>query len=381
MDNNDKPIRVLHSVGVMNRGGAENLIMNIYRNIDRSKVQFDFLTHHNIQGAFDDEIRSLGGKIYTVPYGVKSLHFRYINSLNNFFKEHKEYNIVHSHMSDASGLIARVAKKNGVKVRIAHSHIANPKHSFLQKLYLQGYSKKLIPNNCNVYLACSKEAGKYLFSDKRIIDKFKVIKNSIDIDKYLPNEEIRRRVRKELDVENDFVVGHVGRFQKQKNHSFLIDIFYELLKVKPNAKLILVGGGALGEEGSKGEISNKIKEMGLSSRVIFLGVRDDVDKLMKAFDIFVFPSLYEGLPLTLVEAQTTGVGCVISDVITKEVEFNMGKLEFVSLNNTDEWVERIITLGSKRIIEVDKCRNYVENNGYDIKKTAKYLEEFYIQNN
>lgn len=378
---NNKPIRVLHSVGVMNRGGAETLIMNIYRNIDRSKVQFDFLTHHNIEGAYDKEIRSLGGRIYNVPYGVRTLHFGYVHALNKFFNEHKEYNVVHSHMSDASGIIAEVARKNNVKTRIAHSHIANPKHSFLQKIYLQGYAKSLIPNNCNYYFACSKEAGRYLFSNKRIINKFEVIKNSIDIDKYLPNYEVRSEVRKKLNIENDFVLGHVGRFQEQKNHLFLIDIFYEVLKRKPNAKLLLVGGGALGDEGTKNKVKERIREKRIVDKVVFLGVRSDVNRLMQAFDVFVFPSLYEGLPLTLIEAQTVGIGCAISDTITKDVDLGLGNLEFISLDNINEWVEKIITLEKKRVINKEKCRKTVENNGYDIKKVAKYLEEFYIKNN
>lgn len=373
-----EPIRILHVVGLMNRGGAETLIMNLYRNIDRSKIQFDFLTHHSCKGAYDDEIKELGGRIYNVPYGIKTFHFGYIKSLNEFFKSHKEYKIVHSHMINTSGIICKVAKSNGVQVRIAHSHIAAPKHSLLQLVYFRWYAKNLIPKYCNNFFACSEKAADYLYPKYILKDNLKILKNSVDIDKFLPDAEKKKKVRHSLNIDNKLVLGHVGRFETQKNHSFLIDVFARLKTEIPNSILLLVGGGALGNEGLKPEIEEKVRQLKLEEDVKFLGVRSDINEIMNAMDIFVFPSLYEGLPVTLVEAQATGLPCLIADTITKEIDLENSRVEFLPLNNVNIWVDRIKEMKNIKKTTIESCKESIVSNGYDIKRTSKLIEEFYL---
>ncbi|MTP79574.1 glycosyltransferase [Turicibacter sanguinis] len=377
--NEVKAIRVLHCVGVMNRGGAETLIMNIYRNIDRKKVQFDFLVHHQIPGAYDDEIRALGGNIYYVPYGIKSLHFRYIEALKKCFKNHKEISVVHSHMSDASGIICSIAKKAGIPVRIAHSHIANPNHNLIQKIYLGGYSRTKISESCTHYFSCSKGAGEYLFN-KSINDMhLKIIKNGIDIKAFLPDKEIGEKIKSELDITNKIVFGHVGRFEKQKNHLFLLEVFSEIYKKNPNTVLLLVGGSALDNDVNKKKIEMRIIELGIVDGVKLLGVREDVNYILKAVDLIIFPSLYEGLPLTLIESQVSGVKCLVADTITKEVDLGIGGIEFLPLNNQRAWIDKVEELlNSIHSPSKEFIREKVIESGYDIIQTAKWLECFYI---
>ena len=372
-------IRVLHVVGVMNRGGVETLIMNLYRKIDREKIQFDFLTHHDVEGAYDNEIKSLGGRIYTVPYGIKTLHFRYIKALRRFFKEHTEYKIIHSHMSDAAGIIAKVGKEFNIPVRIAHSHISNPNHSVFQKIYLQGYSRRLINSNCTHCFACSDEAGKYLFKNRIVNRDYSIIKNAIDLEKFYPNKD---KKEDKLFLTNDLdkvLIGHVGRFEKQKNHEFLIDIFFEFNKIVPNSELFLIGGGALGDEGTKTMIEKKVFNLGLTNKVKFLGVRNDVDKIMKALDLFVFPSLYEGLPLTLVEAESTGVSCIVSDTITKEIDLGLKNFKFANINDIEDWIKKMLQLLSINDIDRKECNTTVKNAGYDINDLVDKLQSFYLK--
>jgi len=305
------PIRVLHAVVNMNRGGAETLIMNLYRNIDLSKIQFDFLTSK--EGVFDQEIIEMGGRIHRIPYITDGGHKNYIRHLDQFFKENAHYNIVHSHMDKMSGFVLRAAKKAGVPTRIAHSHNTQSEGGLAAKIY-KSYAGSQIPKVSTHYLACSNVAAKWLF--KRKASSSTLLKNGIDINKFSFSKAIRDQMRDDLGIETgELVVGHIGRFNHQKNHSFLIDIFKELLRTVPNAVLILAGDGPL-----RSVIEEKVKHLNLENKVQFLGIRSDVEFLLQAFDVFVFPSLHEGLPITLIEAQASGLPCVISDVISGEVD-------------------------------------------------------------
>lgn len=365
----DKPIRILQITGGMDMGGIENFIMNIYRNIDRTKVQFDFLIHQEKKQIFEDEILSLGGKIYRISSFGKVGHFGYLKALHKFFIEHLEYKIVHSHYNAVSGIILKEAKKCKVKKTISHSHIAYPKYRFFEKIY-KNYSKSFIKKNADIKFACSKLAGEWLYKKN---SNFKVINNGIEPLKYKYNLDKRIEKRKELVLDKrDIVVGHVGRLDKQKNHKFLIEIFSELVKINNNYKLILIGTGELEKE-----IKEQIKNLNLEDNVRLLGVRKDVNKLLQAFDIFLFPSLYEGLPVTLVEAQGAGLKCFISDSVTKEIDLECGLTEFISLEKSPkEWAEI-----------VDKNREYerkdtveaLRSHGYDMTQNAKELENLYIK--
>ncbi|MFJ5621687.1 glycosyltransferase family 1 protein [Peribacillus loiseleuriae] len=364
------PKRVLHTVGIMNRGGLENLIMSIYRNIDRSHLQFDFLVHKEDQGAFDNEIINLGGKIHRIPYVTKIGHFGYIEALKNFFVAHPEYQIVHSHMNAMSGLILKSAKREGVPIRIAHSHSAKYGTLITEKVYKKIVSLS-IPLVATHFFSCSQLAGSSLFGGNVAKSKMIIIKNGVDLKKFVFKKEIRNKVRRELGIsEKSYVVGHVGRFQQMKNHNFLVTVFAEYHKENPNSILILVGDGDL-----RKTVEQKVRELNLNKVVHFLGIRDDIHELMQAFDVFLFPSLYEGLPVTLIEAQAIGIKCIISDGITREVDLGVGLVKFISLNESlSTWVEEL----SKRIY-LNNSHEKIIRNGYDIRNTSNWLESFYTK--
>ena len=288
-----EPIRVLQVVTHMNRGGLETMLMNYYRNIDRNKVQFDFLTHRpeNEKKDYDDEIRGLGGKIYHMPV-LNPFSPSYMKSLDRFFKEHKEYKIVHSHLDCLSAYPLKAAKKNGVPVRIAHAHTTLVDTNL--KKYIKLFSKKKISKYATNLFACGQRAGKWMFEGQ----PFQIMNNAIDTKKYLFCLETREKIRKEFHIsEDEYVIGHVGNFTLPKNHTFIINLFYEICKKNKKVKLILVGGG---NDGS--QYKEKAEKLKIADKIIFTGVRNDVPDLMQAFDVFLFPSIYEGLPVTLVEA-------------------------------------------------------------------------------
>lgn len=362
------PLRVLHAVVNMNRGGAETLIMNLYRNIDRRRVQFDFLTCK--EGEFDDEIRRLGGKIHRIPYVSEVGHFKYVNGLNHFFEENSQYQIIHSHMDKMSGITLRAAKQAGIPIRISHSHNTESEGGIAVRVY-KWLAGKAIHSSATNFFACSEDAAKWLFANN--YGSSTILKNGIDVEKFLFSLDVRKQVREELKIdENACVFGHVGRFAYQKNHSFLLDVFKELSKELNNPKLILVGDGQL-----RTEMENKVKTLKLDKNVIFTGVRKDIHRMLQAFDYFVFPSLHEGLPVSLIEAQGAGLPCLISDHISQEVDMGLGLVHFLPLKDKHSWVRKVKELNENkksRLIEVDK----IAESGYEIKSTADYIEDYYL---
>lgn len=364
-----QPIRILHIVGVMDQGGIETLLMNLYRNIDRSVIQFDFLAHSTKKGFFDDEIRSLGGKIYSVvnPLNLKGI-FKYNKMLTHFFTEHPEFTIVHSHMNTFSGIILSIAKKSGVKIRIAHSHTTIAASSI--KTPLWKFSRLFGHNAITHYFACSADAAKWSFG--KHADKAVIFKNAIDLEKYRFSKNTRESYRDKLNLSGKYVIGHVGRFNQIKNHSFLIDIFAKLKEKKENAILLLAGDGPL-----MSEMQKKANALGFDDSVIFLGNRDDVEKILCAMDIFVFPSTNEGLGIVAIEAQTSGLNCLVSDALPPEVKVTE-LLEYAVLGNgADDWASRI----QECQIPEDRDETYLEvkKQGYDIKESAEWLKDFYIR--
>ncbi|WP_064091693.1 glycosyltransferase family 1 protein [Rossellomorea aquimaris] len=361
------PLRVLHVVVNMNRGGAETLIMNLYRNIDRTKVQFDFLTCK--EGVFDSEILEMGGKIHLIPYVTEVGHFGYVKELDRFFEEHS-YKIVHSHLDRMSGLVLRAAKKAGVSVRIAHSHNTQSEGGIGAKTY-KWLVGQYINWNATHMFACSKAAAQWLFGNQA--HKAFLLKNGIECDKFQFSFYIRNQARAELQLNDEtFVLGHVGRFCHQKNHMFLLETFAEIQKTIPNAKLILVGDGPL-----RKEITEKINNLELEQHVMLLGVREDIPSLLQAFDVFVFPSFHEGLPVTLIEAQGAGLPCLISDRVTKEVDMESQLAHFLPIENQGIWVKQIL---KKRTVPLNRKRSEgtLALKGYDIRKTAEDTEKSYL---
>ena len=365
----EEPIRVAHIIGKWLGGGVEAVVMNYYRHIDRTKIQFDFLCDEDSTNIPYEEIEQLGGRVILIPPYQKI--FKYQKELIRIFKENN-YKIVHSHINTLSVFPLRAAKKAGVKVRIAHSHSTTNKKEWkknLLKQVLRPFSKVYATDN----MCCSELAGRWLFGDKAYDSgKVYLLNNAIDLDKFKYNESLRKEKRKELGISDDIlVIGHIGRFVAQKNHTFLIDIFNELHKKNNNSILLLAGQGPLMEE-----IKNKVKELKLNDSVRFLGQRNDVNELYQAFDVFCLPSLYEGLPVVGVEAQSSGLLCILSDAMTKETKV-LDITKFMSLNNIPEdWADSILD-DVKRYKRIDTSKEMTSKN-FNIKEEAKKLEKYYL---
>lgn len=364
-----KPIRILQIVAKMDMGGLENFLMNIYRNINKSLIQFDFIVNDDDKNYFEDEIYKMGGKIFKIPSIRKSGHFKYFRSLRKIFKK-EQYKIVHSHYNAVSGFILKEAKICKIKNRIAHSHTAPGvefKYKGIMGLYKK-YSKSLINKNVTERFACSKLAGEWLFEG----EKFKIINNGIVAKDYKYNSEKRKKIRKELKIsEEEIVIGHVGRVDREKNQEFILDIFFKLIEINKNYKLFLIGEGVL-----RKKLEKKVKDLNVEEQVHFLGVRNDVKDLLQAFDLFIFPSLVEGLPVTLVEAQAAGLKCFISDSITKEVDLGCDLLNFISLEKSAEEWARFIDNNKK--YERKNMFKIIQESGYDMEKNIKEIEKMYL---
>ncbi len=358
-------IRVLQVVNDMHRAGLETMLMNYFKNIDRSKIQFDFLTHRPEKNDYDDEIISLGGKIYYAPRLYPQNYPVYFKWMKKFWAEHPEYKIVHSHIDSMSYLVLLTAKKAGVPVRIAHSHNTSIDRDF--KYALKQFFRYRITSAANYYLACGKEAGRFLFGNKA----FQVISNAVNAEQFYFDSTVRNTKRKELSIDDQIVVGHVGRLSYQKNHKYLLKIFAEIEKQKKKSVLLLVGTGE-----KEQEIRKQAKQLSIEEKVIFLGNRSDVHQLYQAMDVLVLPSFFEGIPVVGVEAQFADLPCIFSDKVPKEVAFNK-KTQFLSLRDTPEsWAVRIIE-SSRRNRSSD--RNDIVNSHYNIKTAYKMLEDYYFE--
>lgn len=358
-------IRVLQVVNNMHRAGLETMLMNYYRNIDRTKIQFDFLTHRPEKGDYDDEIISMGGKVYYAPRLYPQNYLQYFKWMKKFFNEHPEYKIVHSHIDTMSAFPLLAAKLNNIPIRIAHSHTSKLDRDL--KFPIKYLAKLIVPYVANHYFSCGEVAGKFLYGNK----KFEIIRNAIDLEKYKFNNKVREKKRKELKLNNEFVIGHVGRYCYIKNQSFIIDIFNEILKERPNSKLLLIGSGPDEEL-----LRQKVNKLNLNNNVIFLINRSDVDELYQVMDAFVMPSLFEGVPLVAVEAQANGLKCFLSDKISEEV-FLTKNIEKISLGQKDEeWKEKILNSEYERQEEIPE---ELFQRGYDIKRSMQELIKKYIE--
>lgn len=362
-------IKVLQVIGSLNNGGSQAMIMNIYRNIDRSKIQFDFIIDRSDEQFFSDEIKKLGGKIYVMPIFNLNNLFEFKKAWHKFFKEHPEYKIIHGHVRSTASIYLKIAKEYGVTT-IAHSHSTSSGTGF--SAIVKNILQYQIRYTADYLIACSKSAGVWLFGEKACKrDNYFVLNNAIDTKKYIYNEKVRNEKREELGIADKFVIGHVGRFNTPKNHKFLIDIFKEVHNRNNNAVLMLVGDGEL-----RHSIEKKVNDLGLINNVIFTGVRADISELLQVMDVFVFPSLYEGLPVTLVEAQAAGLPCVVSDTITNEI-YITPYIHSLSLSYiAGEWADIILT--NERVSRTD-TKHYIKEAGFDICDTVKKLSTFYFE--
>ena len=344
----------------MGNGGIENFVMNYYRNIDRSQVQFDFLVSVSEKGYFDDVIQTLGGIVHHA-YPLKKNPIKNYKSIAAIIRDN-HYQIVHRHTGSAFGYYElHAAKKGGAQHLILHAH--NPDAG---KKWLHYFCKVFLSLKCE-RLACSKTAGEFLFGK----NKFDVIPNAINCEKYRFDDNERIKMRKELGVENQLVIGHIGRFEYQKNHQKLLSIFSEVLKINPNAALICVGDGYL-----KAGIIEDAKEKGILQNIHFLGVRNDVEKIIQAFDLFCLPSHYEGFGIVLIETQVNGLSCLVSaDAIPQATNLS-GNVYFKELNDSDEeWANELLALSTERDIT---AIDIIQAKGFDIITASSKLENYYI---
>lgn len=363
-----KPIRVLQVVTTMERAGLETMLMNYYRHIDRTKVQFDFLKHRDGVHAYDEEIKALGGKIYTVPAFNPLNTNGYFNALDVFFREHNEYRIVHSHLDCLSAVPLRYAKRYGVPTRIAHSHVS--KMTFDLKYPVRAFYRVQIPSVATDMFACSDTAGKWMFGDR----PFRVISNAIDSAAFCYDTDRADHLRKENNLDGKFVVVHIGRFDPVKNHSFLLDVFREIANQNDNCILLLAGVGT-----TMDEMKRKVEAYGLKDKVRFLGSVDNVPDLLQMSDAFVFPSKYEGLGISLIEAQAAGLPCFASKGCVPVDADVTDDVQFLSLENgAKAWADRILE-ERKRTRQRKSNIQALLDSGYDISVEAEKLQEFYIQ--
>jgi len=360
-------LRVLHYVGKMDRGGMETLIMNIYRNIDRSKIQFDFAIHGDRNGDFEDEILELGGKFYRFPIMRKNpITYRY--AWRKFWKEHANvYTAFHFHTNSLANIIAfEEAFRSGVRMRIVHSHSSSSNKGKLQStnIFLHKLHRNRIKRIATNLFACSNEASQWLFGGNKLGDKrVLLLKNGVDVNRFKFNQAIRDQMRLNLGLQEKKVIGHIGSFINVKNHEFLLDIIDNAHKKNPNIRAIFIGDGLL-----RTHLTTIVKSRKLESIVQFLGVRKDVSNLLSAMDLFIFPSLYEGLPVSLVEVQANGLPALVSDSITNNVKIN-NNIEYISLHKgTEYWSQRALIR-----LESDKHSTDVQSlieAGFDISDTV-----------
>ena len=362
------PIRVLHCVAGLAHGGYESLIMNLYRCIDRQLVQFDFLS--SFPGVYEEEIRQLGGVIHSIPFITQKGPFSYTHGLNWVLTANPQYPIVHSHMDKFSGLVMRQAHRAGIPVRIAHSHNTQNEGGLLFHLVKNYYGSMVLPHATHL-MACSKAAADWMFGSAS--DKAFLIHNGIDPERFSFSPELRRAKRQELGLSHSTLVfGHVGRFTAQKNHLHLLDTFQQICTLHKDSVLLLVGTGQLEET-----VRQTTQRLGLSERVQFLGAREDVPQLLLAMDCFVFPSLHEGLPVTLVEAQATGLPILASDAITDEVCITPLVHRTPLTCSHQEWAKKALAL-AQEFTNRHSDKAALGAAGYDIHTTAQWLTQFYL---
>lgn len=368
-------IRVLHVVhGLFKSGGLANCVMNYYRNIDRTQVQFDFLYFIENDYSFRDEIESLGGRCFRL--NEPSLSFNYRKESDEFFKLHNgEWIAMHCHALFAAALFGDSAKKNGIPCIIAHAHSTVYGKGIIRKM--RNYAIiQMTRWTADYYVACGEKAGRFLFGNKAYNrGKVTIFNNAINIEKFAFSIDNRQKIRKELGIGDNLVLGHVGGFAGVKNHTFLIDIFVEILKRVPNSFLLLAGGEGTASGSTKSEIVAKVNALGISEYVKFLGVRSDIFAVLSALDVYCQPSIFEGMPISVIEAQTCGLPCVLSDTITRGVD--IGNSTFLPLSESAEyWAETIIQKCSccssreQGILLAQKA-------GFDIKVVVSDMLNFY----
>ena len=364
-------IRVLHSVSNMDRAGIETMLMNYYRNMDREQIQFDFLCNKKKPGAYDQEILALGGRIYRTP-GLNPFKYpEYLKFMQTLFQENPDYRIVEAHNGALGVYALYAAKKNKIPVRIFHAHGASISRDW--KLPLKLVCKALLPLNMNHHFSCGTAAAACYFPRKTVAgEDYVLVPNAIELSKFRYDDLLRQRIRREYGLEEKHIVGHVGRFSPQKNHVFLLEVFSQLRTIDPMAHLVLIGEGGLQEK-----MKQKVKAMGLENAVSFLGNISNVNEWYQAFDVFVLPSIWEGLPVVGVEAQTADLPCIFADTVTAEIGI-LEKTRFLDLKEgCDRWAQAVqVALQNKERTDVSAV---IARHGYDISVESRKLQARYLK--
>lgn len=359
-------VRILQFGMTDNPGGVESFIMNYYRNLNKNDIQFDFISMYD-EVAYEKEIEQLGGNIHKVSHFRKNV-FKYVYELIKIV-QYNNYQIVHVNMLSKANIIPLlICKILKVKCIIAHSHNASIPPGRLRKI-MDRINSLFISKLFTHALACSEKAAKWMFGEE---EEVKIIHNAIDLNLYSYDVGKRCSKRKELGVDEKFVLGHIGRFSYQKNHDFLLDLFYAYYQINNNAVLLLIGDG---EE--KKRILQRATELGIIDSIMFLGIREDIDELLQAIDLFLLPSHFEGLPLVLIEAQAAGLPCIVSDKVSTESEIT-NIIKFLSIDNAlDKWINQVEIF--RELKERKKLDESIKSNGYSILTEAKKLEDFYLE--
>jgi glycosyltransferase involved in cell wall biosynthesis len=373
------PIRILHVVGLLDRGGTETGLMHILRHIDRDWFKLDFLTHATRPAAYDEEARQLGAQI--IPCLAPRQPFQYARNFQRIMREYGPYDIVHSHSSHFSGFVQRLAYTAGIPVRISHSRNCFDEDAHrlprpIRDVYL-AFMKHWLDKYTTVGLAVSEAAAQYLFGEAWDSDpRNQVLHSGNDFSGFETtfNRDVTRR---ELGIPEDaFVIGHVGSFNWVKNHDFLVDVATEVRKQEPAIWLLLVGKGEF-----RSRIESRVADMGLADQTVFSGVRDDIPRIMQAMDILVFPSHREGLPRVIIEAQAAGLPCVISSRVTEEVVVNDLLVKRVSLDKSAaQWAEIILTTHNQPMkVNRAQALALMKNSHFNIENQIRILEQIYSE--
>lgn len=370
MDRLNSPKRILHIVSAMDRGGAETIIMNIYRHLDRNKIQFDFISHSNKKQDFEDEIINLGGRLFkTSSLGVTGpiVYLKRLTKIMSSFP----YQAVHAHTDYQAGFPALAAKIVGIKIRICHSHSNNwTKGNHIKGILTHKAMQTMMKVSANRYCGCSHEATRFMFG-KQIVKNKKVLilKNGINLNEFTEtNSNSKTSVIREFDLNKDVkIIGHVGRFSDSKNHIFILHLLEKLLKKDKGFIALLIGDGPL-----KLEIEQKANALGIKDHIRFLGVRTDIPRLMKAFDVFLFPSVFEGFGIAALEAQVSGTPCIISDTVTRSTDMELGLASFISLDEPlDIWCEKTINSLLIAPPDIETIKKLISTKGFDIQSNVR----------
>ena len=365
MEQNNSKIHVLHVVGRMDRGGTETLLMNLLRTIDRNQYQFDFVEQTNDICHYDEEILGLGSVIYRCPHISLTSLKSYRKWWHDFYLQHPEYKIIHGHSRGSAPIYLDEANKAN-RITILHCH--SNSYGIGVKGLIRNIWQLPLHHLANYNFACSKEAGISQFGKN---GDFTVINNGIETKRFIYDPEVRNKVRDDFHIQDQLVIGNVSRFETPKNHLFLIDIFNEILKLHPNSVLLLVGQGSL-----ENKIREKIDGYGIQDKVIFTGLRSDVNELLQAMDVFVFPSLYEGLPVALIEAQASGLLSFVSDTVFPEGVNFTDYLYHIPLKDSPENWAKTILEKHNGYTRKDSSQTLIEK-GFDIQSTVDWLCDFY----